>query len=814
MLLSGKWDCKGYGPNGEELCFSGTVPGCVHTDLIKSKLISDIFYRDNADSAQWIENWDFTFTRTFSVDKIEENAFIVFEGLDTYCDIYVNDMKIGPADNMFIPHEFRVDNAIRCGENTIEVRFFSPIKKTKDLPPRPAAFSWQRVYTRRIQCTYGWDWVGRFVTMGIFRDVRLEFRKANRISSSYIYTKNINPYSAQMSLEVNIDDIIVDQDDLLITILDTNGQQIFSKKRRILESTIYETIDIVAPQLWYPNGYGKQPLYTLILESINSTHQVTFGIREVVVLQIEDAPNSQHHRTCCEIKESQHLKQWDHNDSFSGFILLVNGIKIMCKGANWVPCDPFPSAETPQKIEHLVSLGADAGVNMLRVWGGGIFEQQAFYDACDKMGILVTQDFLMACGSYPEEDDCFIEQLKKETKVAAIALRNHPCLVWWSGDNENAVNGNENILIYSGRRAASEGIAPVLRQFDPYRLFFPSSPYGGKPFASATKGTTHNTQFLSEFFAYILNSDYTDYREHFSLYLARFTAEQPILGMPFISSLQKFMTDEDIFGDDTDILEYHTKNNPGLGALSIFNYIDIMTRKLFGEYKDGADRIAKMQQLQCEWVRLSMELFRRHKWFSSGIIYWMFNDCWPAANSWSIIDYYGMVKPAYYAFKRCAKPVIASIDEKDGRFTVTVCNDSLKNVSGQGELYLLNTKSNERMWSRSFKFEVGENVSAGVLEFSRADISELDTKETILLCDICGEFGSDRAFFLSSPYRDKDFGRGTVKILERTTEYIKITANEYVQMVVIDVPYLLEDNCFPLLKNEVRKLKILPKRKF
>lgn len=227
------------------------------------------------------------------------------------------------------------------------------------------------------------------------------------------------------------------------------------------------------------------------------------------------------------------------------------------------------------------------------------------------------------------------------------------------------------------------------------------------------------------------------------------------------------------------------------------------------EKKDGVDRVFKMQHLQCEWVRISMELYRRNKWFSSGIIYWMFNDCWPAAVSWSIIDYYGKPKPAYYAFKRGAKPVIAAIDEKNGKRSVYVCNDSLKSVSGKGEIYLLNTKSNQIIWSQPFEFSVRENISEKVLEFDSRDILKLETKETILICDINGDFGSDRAFFVSSSYRNKDFGNGKLIILEQTAEYITVTADGYVHIAVLDVPYILEDNCFPLLKDEVRKIKII-----
>ena len=298
---------------------------------------------------------------------------------------------------------------------------------------------------------------------------------------------------------------------------------------------------------------------------------------------------------------------------------------------------------------------------MIRIWGGGAFESKHFYDECSRLGITVTQDFLMACGSYPEDEDWFIEELKKEAKYAARLMRNQPCLMWWSGDNENAVNGCDTDENYQGRRSAYEGIAPILYNEDPMRRFLPSSPFGGKKYASNTVGTTHNTQYLGEMFGYFLQDDCSDYKEFFKKFRARFIAEEPQMGAISLPSLKKIMGDEYIYEGD-EMWLYHTKTNPCLPH-ELYEYIVGFARAVLGDFKDGKDRVFKFRYIQYEWIRVVMEQMRREKGFCSGIVYWMLNDCWPAASGWSLIDFYNLPKDAYYSFKRCAKPVVSSIDK-------------------------------------------------------------------------------------------------------------------------------------------------------
>lgn len=809
--LNGIWNltCKNS-PIGEIAC-NGQVPGCVHTDLIENKIINNIFYRDNANQIQWIENCDFTYTKTFNVGNVETNAYLEFDGLDTYADIYLNNVKIGSAQNMFIPHSFCVDGILQKGENTLEVKFLSPIRSVENMPERIGAFTCERMNTRRIQCTYGWDWVERFVTMGIYKDVRLSFKEKNEIDNLYIYTIDANPNCAKIKIEVNISNFKSNYDKAKIKILAPNGKIVYIKEHLISSNLIHDTIEVLAPELWYPVGYGKQPLYTVIVSTASSTKTEKIGIRKISVQQIVDPENSEYSKLSKQLQKESHLVSVDFNKSTSGFIVHVNGTKIMCKGGNWVPCEPFPSAETPDKITQILETAVLGGVNMIRVWGGGIFERDEFYNECDRLGILVTQDFLMACGEYPEREQWFIDALNKEAEAAALRLRNHACLAYWCGDNENAMKGSDDRTDFTGYISAKFGIEPILLKLDPHRQFFPSSPYGGDTYASSTCGTTHVTAYLGDIFTYMINSDMKDYRTVFLKYLSRFCCEYPAFGMSFISSLKKYMPDSDIFDDKTmEIMEYHSKNNPSLEK-SLFSMYNEAAQKIFGESTSNEDAITKYQMLHCELIRLSMELYRRHKGYSWGLIYWMLNDCWPAAAGWSLIDYYCCPKPAFYAFKRSTKPVIASINKDGDKLALYVCNDSLSAVSGNARLYIHDIVDNRDVYSISIPFTVDENCSEKIYECDFTSIEDKLSSSTVILCDLTSNAGNDRALLVKERFADLNVSFAKPIIVSETDTEITVTTDSFNPYVMLDVPYLLCDNCFALKANEEKTIKKLRK---
>lgn len=798
--LNGEWCLKSLSPDKQTAEYVAQVPGSALNDMIKAdenKEYGDIFYRDNANHYLKYERYSWVYSKTFEVPSLDETAVLVFERLDTYCDVYLNNKHIAYCDNGNIEYSFDVSNAIKQGENVLQIYFYSPITLTDGKQKRAAAFTWERLYTRRTQCTYGWDWTMRFVTCGI-GNVYLHLDK-NRMSakSAYVYTLDIDEESATIGIDIDVKNYdlggYID-----IEILDDNENTVYSAKKYSEEDFVRMYADIPSPKLWYPIGYGKPHLYTLNVYVDGILDYTTpFGIRNIKIMQLQDEVGSDNYNKCIELKKSAFSAEYDKNEKFSSFILKVNGIKIMCKGANWVPCVPFNNGSTDEKVSEILKTAANAGVNMIRVWGGGSFETSHFYDECSRLGILVTQDFLMACGSYPEKESWFTEQLKREAEYAVLHLRNKACLAWWSGDNENAVDGCDTDKDYKGRAAAYKAIAPVLYKKDFTRRFLPSSPLGGSKYASNTVGTTHNTQFLSSFFNYVEKDDLSDYKDVFKQYNARFIAEEVCFGAVKQSSLKKFMTEEDIFSDNDDMWKYHTKTNPGLKR-ELFEYLDMFTQKILGKYKDGVDRYFKLKYIQYEWIRVSLERTRREKWFCSGVIYWMLNDCWPAASGWSLIDYYVKPKAAYYSFKRAAKPVMLSIDFKKEKYKIYLCNDLCEEHLLKLKVYAVNI--NGEITDVLIKKDVSTkyNNSYVIAEFNGDSI---DTN-CFAVAEISDENGIvDRAFYKKGIM---NICNCNDKLEVAFTNYktVKLKAKSYIHTVELECDGTVADNYFSMMPNE------------
>ena len=797
IMLNGEWDVEAFSPNGERTEMKGTVPGSALNDIIVSDGITpdDVFYRDNAEQYQKYENYDWIYTKKFDINSVSGRINLVFKKLDTYCDIYLNSTHLGYCENNFIDYTFDVSDILCEGENTLQVRFYSPIMAVRGKVQRNAAFTAERMNTRRIQCTYGWDWTMRFVTCGISQDVYLEqIDEGIKVSDAYIYTKSVDEDSAQIGLDIDFVDFrpggIID-----FEIYSPEEKIVVKYSKYYEEEFMRMSFDIANPKLWYPVGYGEQPLYRMVIKCGERVlYEETFGIRTVKVMQISDDEGSEFYNKCLEVKKGEHAQEYDKNTEFSGFILKINGKKIMCKGGNWVPCEPFPQGSTDEKITKLLTLAKDAGVNMLRVWGGGDFETDHFYNECSRLGIMVTQDFLMACATYPEKEQWFLNHLKKEAEFAAKKLRNKTCLVWWNGDNENAYKGYDTKEDYIGRYSAFKAIAPVIYKRDPYREFFPSSPYGGNMYASVTAGTSHNTNFLSYWLRYIENSDMSDYKDKYKEFRARFIAEEPSMGVISKPSLRRFMTDGDIFGDDKTIWLYHTKTNPYMKEL--FDYMSDMSCKILGDFTNAEDRLFKYKYIQFEWVRFCMEQARREKWFTSGMLFWMFNDCWPAAGGWSFVDYYGIPKAAYYSFKRAAKPVVCCIDKKDEGYSLYICNDG----KAQNIKYKCVLMSNGKCKTLiEEEIQIDENSSCVAFKMKN-NIKEND----VLLLEIEDESGNrDRAFYKQGdleivPCNEK------LEILKKTDNYIEVKANSYIHAVELEGEAVFEDSYFSMLPGETK----------
>ena len=789
---------------GEAVCYATEIPTSSIADLIKiGRLPEDIFYRDNYKFCKEFENTDFTYSLEFELDKLAKKYALCFGRIDTYATVLLNGEPVASTANGNIEHRFDVTKFLREGANELTVLLRSPVKEVEGLPARNGAFTTERLYTRRMQCSYGWDWVARFVSVGLGEVTLCEYGENDiPMSDVYVYTDGYTDESATVRVILNFEDLYKGR------VLDINitapSGKVVAKRSFYCKEAIYPTfLTVPSPMLWYPAGYGEQPLYTLnIYDGEELVYSHIFGIRSVRIEEIPDKKGSPEYLKCLALKN----KDYDFNTEFSSFALIVNGIRINCMGANWVPSLPYIDKPDESKITETLTLAKNAGVNMIRVWGGGAFESRHFYSECSRLGITVTQDFLMACGGYPEEDADFIASLKEEAEYATKLIRNYPCLVWWSGDNENAVDGKETDENYQGRESALAGLSPIVYKNDFSRVFLPSSPYGGNKFASNTCGTTHNTQFLGESFKYFLSGNHKAYKEFFKTCRARFIAEEPQLGASPLSSLLRIMEKEDVFSESDEQWLHHTQSNPALPH-ELFDYLKGFTRGVLGEFTSPEDRLFKLQYMQYEWIRYTLEQERREIGFCNGIIYWMLNDCWPTAAGWSIIDYYNKPKCGYYAFKHASKPLSVSIDRVGRKYKVYVSNISLKDEEVGGVIKIINKQRTTVVGCCYFSTLCKSKSVSVPYELELGSLGENEA----IVAEIYGHFGNDRTYYKE----------GALALKPATADYsvdyergiIKFESLHYVHAVMLDGDILPEDNCFSLLPGEIREVKFESKEK-
>lgn len=821
ISLNGAWNIAGHDMSAKlskELL--GTVPGHIHVDLLKEGIIKDPFWRNQADDCQWVEDWSWSYTREFDISEDFDNSWTIlkFDGLDTYAEIILNGENVGHTANMFVPHSFEVGDKLHPGKNTLQVNF-SPYKKmieNKPLEPYPAAFfTSERVHVRRMQCTFHWDWVNRFVSAGIWRSVTLCSYDAARIKDLFVYTSSIGSNSAVLNVEFETEKRTEKNPHAILDIIDPAGDTVWSGNLDISDEKHQLTINLENPKLWWPNEMGDQPLYkcnvTLYAQDGRKLDfmETNFGIRTVRVEQIEDVPGSDEWKKTINLRTLCPWTEKNGQEPGSSFTLIVNDQRVFCKGGNWVPADPFPSRITPEHYERLIKLAKDSNMNLLRCWGGGIYESDAFWDACNRHGIMVSQDFQMACAIYPEDDPDFMDMLKEEYPKAIRMLRNHPSLAWWTGDNECGMSKDFDDPNYGGKKIADEIAGPACSNLDPSRPFMPTSPYGGKPNLSLTIGDCHFSAMWDHDLHFIAASDMTDYVERIGT-VGRFMSESAIFGAPPMRSLLKFMSPEDISDPSRQMWEYHTKDNPhkpGNINITLHGMLERMAEKLFGHSNNIDMQVRKMEYVQYEWIRLAVESARRNKWYCSGIQFWMYNDCWPASG-WSIVDYYGFPKAGYYAMKRVSKNVIASIKKEGNSYQVWVCNDILEPVTGEIELRVQPWVGDSTPVTRS-QFVLNANTSQLVLEISQADLKDQLDLDAVLVCNLTSDSGSDRAFWYDGMPHQMKMPNTKLHVTQENAGNhgkIVISTKSYARVVTLEADLDFSDNYFDLLPGEARTI--------
>lgn len=665
--------------------YPATVPGVVHTDLLQNKIIEDPFFRLNERGLQWIdkEDWVYETCFTLAADMMrKENMELVFEGLDTYADVYLNDECILKANNMFRRWSIPVRQYIREENNILKVYFHSPVKidvpKWDALPYQYPASNDQSengglfnkkisIFARKAGYHYGWDWGPRLVTSGIWRPVYIRAWSDLRINDVFIEQKEVGAGRAVIAGHVELD-ADKDMDGVLVTITDeATGRVLGEWQADLKRGTNRVTVDFVLhkPKLWWSNGLGEPFLYRFRTDIIaggelldSKTERV--GIRS---LKVVHQPDKDGHT----------------------FYIELNGRPVFAKGANYIPLDNFLPRVTPENYKRTILDAAGVNMNMLRVWGGGIYENDVFYDLCDEHGIMIWQDFMFACSMYPAEG-ALLDNIHQEAVDNVKRLRNHACIALWCGNNEcqdawlgwgwkreiERQNKEYADKIWAQYRQQYHVTLPgVVREYAPGTFYWPSSPFA---FEGEMSGTTDGDRhYWSVWHGKAPISDYDSEK-------SRFFSEYGFQSFPEFESVKRYAPYPEDWDIRSEVMMSHQRGGDHANGL-IETY-------LLNEYKKPRDFRAFLYMnhvLQGDAIKTAIESHRRQMPYNMGTLFWQHNDCWPVA-SWASRDYYGRWKAQHYYVRKAYDDILISPVVEGDDLKVYAVSDRLENTSGRLQL--------------------------------------------------------------------------------------------------------------------------------
>lgn len=668
--LNGLWRFRGYkDSNGEtegaHLPEANTVdwlpakvPSTVHTDLMENNLIDNPFKDANEKQAQWVSEYEWWYRKEIDLPPdiaSKEAVELVFEGLDTFATVWVNGIKVGEANNMFTPWRFNIKEKVKAGKNHLAVAF-KPIYVVAYSLEQQHMHKYSclssencsaRPYVRKAQYSFGWDWGPTLPSTGIWREAKLVAYEVARLGYVSALPLEVSKEKAKVLLSAEINAVKTERLNVEF-VLEGFGQKI----KRLFQVEVTEgrnlaeyTFDVLEPRLWWPRGYGEPSLYDASVkvysgESLLDEASFKVGVRSVELVQEPD-------------------------EEGTSFIFRINGLNVFCKGANWIPADSFLSRVTLERYNKLIRLCNEANFNMLRVWGGGIYEADDFYALCDKIGILVWQDFMYVCAGYPEED-WFLREAKREAEEAVLRLRGHPSIVLWCGNNENQWLHNvlwrvrDKVERLYGLTIYESLLLEVCKRLDPTRPYRPSSPFGGEDSSGKHEGDRHNWEVWSQ------GLDYPSYQQD----NGRFISEFGWQSLPSMKVLASYLEEEELT-PHSNAFRIHEKQTGGLELLRALLAIH------YPVPTDIQHFVLYSQLNQADALKTAVSHWRSRMFKTSGCLIWQLNDCWPAI-SWSLIDYGANTKPAYYAVKRAFQPLIAPLILRNGQAQIYVVNETKK----------------------------------------------------------------------------------------------------------------------------------------
>lgn len=807
MFLNTGWE---FSQAGTDKWLSATVPGTIHQDLIRHKLIPTPFYGKNEDKIQWVENeeWEYRTSFLVSGQQLEyENVLLLLEGLDTYADVYLNGALLVKADNMFVGYRIPVKSVLRKGLNQLTVYFHSPIRQT--LPQYHSnGFNYPAdndhsdkhlsVFTRKAPYSYGWDWGIRMVTSGIWRPVSLYFYNAAAIADYYVRQTLLTDDVATVSNELVIDhvsrkvpvkiEISVHLKDSLITKAEKNITLLPGS------NDVNLPIKIDHPQRWMPNGWGEPVLYDFSVRIVCSGQVVAskshhIGLRTVRVVNEKD-------------KDGE------------SFYFEVNGIPMFVKGANYIPQDAMLPSVTTERYQHLFRSVREANMNMIRVWGGGVYEDDCFYKLADENGILIWQDFMFACTPYPS-DPVFMKRVEAEADYNIRRLRNHASLAMWCGNNEilEALKywGYQKKFVpevyqemwQSYDKLFHQLLPAKVKELDADRFYLHSSPYfanWGRP-ESWGVGDSHNWGI------WYGKKPFESADED----IPRFMSEFGFQSFPEMKTIATFASPED-YRIESEVMTAHQKSSIGNSLIRTYMERDYKVPEKFEDF------VYVGLLLQGKGIRYGLEAHRRNRPYCMGTMYWQLNDSWPVV-SWSGIDYYGNWKALHYEAKRAFEPILISPLQKNDSLYVYLISDLLTPLE-QAKLEMEVTDFEGKQWGKTItlhSLDIQPNTSRCIYTVEVPALVSQECAQTcflrLTLKDKKGDKVTETVHFFRKPKElllPQTEISSKIKVMDGKYE-LTLYSKRLAKGVFVEVPFQgarLSDNFFDLLPGERKKITI------
>jgi len=801
----GAGDAQGWYRTGVpvEQAIPAQVPGDVHLDLLRAGRIAEPLVGKNALDCLWVEARDWWYSRTFTVDDVSlaqaDRVELHAAGLDLTAEVWLNGEPVGQHNNQFIPATFDVTDVVHAGENLLVVRLDVGLRAAPSDRRRYVHISGlpacglPRMWMRKAQFSFGWDWAPRLLTCGIWRPITL--RAYQRLALRDVFlTSHLEDGAARVAVQAEIESF-ADREHATSLTLALQGH---GHHARELEVTLQPGTNMVEtevlvpdPRLWWPRPLGEPFLYDFALEvsegsKVLDRYETRFGIREVRLVQEPLA-----------------------GGEGTSFTIHVNGQPVFCQGANWVPADAIPARVGPEKYRALISAAEEAHFNMFRIWGGGIYEDPCFYRLCDQAGIMVWQDFMFACSLYPDDDPGFCDDVRCEAETVVKQLRNHPCVVVWCGNNENdwiyarRVHAGWDLPTFYGRKIYHEILPQVCARLDPTRPYWPSSPYGGDDPNSEWGGDRHHWDVPINLADPVERVDF----RRWGAERGKFISEYGMLSPPVEDSLRRFLPPDELYVGSP-AWDFHNNlfEKDNLATCLRLYWREPETLKL-EEY------LLATQIIQAEALKTSLEHFRHRKFATSGALFWMYSDCWGAIG-WSIVDYYLNRKPAFYYVRRALAPLMISFHEGEDGLTLWLINDTLQDHECQVEYGVLDLASSPGQ-VRQVELVSHANSAELVAQMALPDVVHEQAGRFVpfarLLVD--GHTVSRNRWFLTG-FTFKDLHLPPVEICRRLEQVgdqafrLRLEAETFAWAVALKAPrdVWVEDNYFDLWPGERREI--------